>query len=92
MFHFMAMVTDLAELNCYNTDEVSVHGVLLLNIILLVFYTDNGALTKVPIGRVENGSLTLDNNESDSTVFPGIFSKIHHFFSYKFSKMSTSVM
>ncbi|XP_065899518.1 gamma-aminobutyric acid type B receptor subunit 2-like isoform X2 [Dysidea avara] len=31
----------------------------------------NNILTKVPIGRVENGLLIIDNNENDSAIFPG---------------------
>jgi len=34
-------------------------------------FTDDGALIKVPIGRVENDSLTLHGNETVRTIFPG---------------------
>ena len=73
MFHLKTMVTDLEEFVYYNTDQVS-NAVDELNYqqFHYIFITVGNELDKVQVGKVENGMLIFDENESISTLFEGL--------------------
>ena len=40
---------------------------------------ENGSLNKMQFARIINGALVYDSGESDSTVYPGLYSYIHSY-------------